>query len=64
MGYKFKTTGMEFKIIENGENIIIPYDDSAKNIIKLLPYCDHPGAYLRKLQPYTISIHQHQLKIC
>ncbi|HOA78882.1 MAG TPA: CRISPR-associated helicase Cas3' [Bacilli bacterium] len=62
LGYKFKTTGMEFKIIENGENIIIPYDDSAKNIIKLLPYCDHPGAYLRKLQPYTISIHQHQLK--
>ncbi|MDD4077633.1 MAG: CRISPR-associated helicase Cas3' [Bacilli bacterium] len=61
LGYKFETTSMDYKIIEAGESLIIPFDDAAKEIVKALEYTELSSSYLRKLQPYTISIYKQQL---
>lgn len=60
--FNFEKAAKDYKLIEETENLIIPYNDEACQIIESLKYTEYPNALIRKLQPYTISIHQMQLK--
>jgi hypothetical protein len=54
----FKKTAKDYKLIDETENLIIPYNDDACKIIEALKYSEYQIALARKLQPYTISVHQ------
>ncbi|MEG1254235.1 CRISPR-associated helicase Cas3' [Clostridium sp.] len=60
--FAFATTAREYKLIEEGETLIIPYNDEACKLIEGLRYSEFPNSFMRKLQKYTISIHSNQLK--
>lgn len=62
LAFSFEKTARDYKLIEETESLIIPYNDEARRIIEELDYTKYPNALIRKLQPYTISIHQIQLK--
>lgn len=62
LAFSFEKTAKDYKLIEETESLIIPYNDFACKVIEELKYIEYPISLIRKLQPYTISIHQHQLK--
>lgn len=62
LAFSFQKTAKDYKLIEETESLIIPYNKDASNIIESLKYSEHANTLIRKLQPYTISIHEVQLK--
>lgn len=62
LAFSFDKAAKDYKLIEEIESLIIPYNDAACSIIEELKYSEYPTALIRKLQPYTISIHEMQLK--
>lgn len=62
LAFSFEKTAKDYKLIDETESLIIPYNDSACSIIEALKYSEYPNSLIRKLQPYTISIHEIQLK--
>jgi len=62
LAFYFEKAAKDYKLIEETESLIIPYDDKACEAIELMKYTDYPNSVIRKLQPYTISVHNTQLK--
>jgi len=60
--FDFATAAKNFQIIKNKSiTIIIPYDEKARKYIEELKVSPRPGGILRKLQPYTVSVYEHDL---
>ncbi len=54
----FRTVDSLFRMIEEEkESIVVPLDTHAEAIVNALAYGAHPGAQLRRLQPYTVQVH-------
>jgi CRISPR-associated endonuclease/helicase Cas3/CRISPR-associated endonuclease Cas3-HD len=62
LAFYFEKTAKDYKLIDETESLIIPYNNAAFSIIETLKYSEYPNSLIRKLQPYTISIHEQQLK--
>lgn len=61
LAFSFKKTAKDYKLIDETESLIIPYNDDAIKLIENLKYSEYPNAIARKLQKYTISIHRNKL---
>lgn len=61
IGFEFEKTARDYKLIEESETLIIPYDEKADALINELKYSEYPNSCLRKLQRYSISIHDTKL---
>jgi CRISPR-associated endonuclease/helicase Cas3 len=44
-------------IDDDGEAILIPFDDTARRLIAALPTADNLGAMARQLQPYAVNVY-------
>jgi CRISPR-associated endonuclease/helicase Cas3/CRISPR-associated endonuclease Cas3-HD len=63
IAFPFEDVADAFNLIENNtRDIIIPYDDKARAIIKQIQYTGFPGNYVRSLQGYTVSIYLEEFK--
>jgi CRISPR-associated helicase Cas3/CRISPR-associated endonuclease Cas3-HD len=61
--FQFQTAAERFKLIEsNTYSIIIPYDETAIELLKEAQFSPYPRSVARKLQPYTISIYDYEYK--
>jgi CRISPR-associated endonuclease/helicase Cas3 len=60
-GFDFHTAAEKFKLIDNNTvAVIIPRGDEAQDLVKRLPFVQHPTGTLRKLQNYTINIYENE----
>jgi CRISPR-associated endonuclease/helicase Cas3 len=59
----FETVAKNFQMIDNGqESLVIPYDDSCREILRRLHISDGPPRLLRRrLQRYTVSVPRWQM---
>jgi len=58
IAFPFENVADLFNLIEdNTRDIIIPYDERARSIIKDIQRTGFPGRYVRRLQGYTVSIY-------
>jgi CRISPR-associated endonuclease/helicase Cas3 len=58
IAFPFEDVADAFHLIENNtRDIIIPYDEKARSILKQIQYTGFPGKYIRNLQGYTVSIY-------
>lgn len=56
--YPFETVSRKFRIIkEEGEAIIIPFDENARRIIAGLRYAEFPRSLLREAQIYAVQVY-------
>lgn len=63
IAFPFEDVANVFNLIENNtRDIIIPYDDKARSIIKQIQQTGLPGKYVRNLQGYTVSIYVEEFK--
>jgi CRISPR-associated endonuclease/helicase Cas3/CRISPR-associated endonuclease Cas3-HD len=64
VAFPFEDVANAFNLIENDtRDIIIPYDDKARSIIKQMQQTGFPGKYARNLQGYTVSIYVEEFKV-
>ncbi|HIH74606.1 MAG TPA: CRISPR-associated helicase Cas3' [Methanosarcina sp.] len=64
IAFPFEDVADAFNLIENDtRDIIIPYDDKARSIIKQMQHTGFPGKYVRNLQGYTVSIYAEEFRI-
>lgn len=61
LAFSFEKTAKDYKLIDETESLIIPYNDDASKLIETLKYSEYPNTIARKLQKYTISIHKNKL---
>lgn len=61
LAFSFEKTAKDYKLIDETESLIIPYDDHVSKLIESLKHSEHPNSIARKLQKYTISIHKNKL---
>lgn len=61
LAFSFEQTAKDYKLIDETESLIIPYNEDASKQIESLKYSDHPNSIARKLQKYSISIHKNKL---
>lgn len=55
--FEFETAARAFQIIEDPTvTVIIPFNDTAEQLIEELKYTNYPFSTLRRLQPYTVSV--------
>jgi CRISPR-associated endonuclease/helicase Cas3 len=63
IAFPFEDVADAFNLIENNtRDIIIPYDDKARSIIKKIQQTGFLGNYVRSLQGYTVSIYLEEFK--
>lgn len=63
LDFPFEQIAREFRFIEsNGTQIIIPYDDICKDILKKAEADELPWRYARALQRYTITVYPYELE--
>ncbi|KKG69159.1 CRISPR-associated helicase/endonuclease Cas3 [Methanosarcina mazei] len=63
VAFPFEDVADAFNLIGNDtRDIIIPYDDKARSIIKQMQQTGFPGKYARNLQGYTVSIYVEEFK--
>jgi CRISPR-associated endonuclease/helicase Cas3/CRISPR-associated endonuclease Cas3-HD len=61
LAFSFEKTAKDYKLIDETESLIIPYNEDANKLIESLKYSEYPKNIARKLQKYTISIHKNKL---
>ena len=59
--FNFETAAKNFRLIDDTDSLIIPYDDKAVALMKQFEYFPEKGT-LRKLQPYAISVYPNQIE--
>jgi CRISPR-associated endonuclease/helicase Cas3 len=60
-GFDFRTAAEKFKLIDNNTvAVIIPRGDEARDLVRSLPFVQHPTAILRKLQNYMVNIYENE----
>ncbi|MBO8164196.1 MAG: CRISPR-associated helicase Cas3' [Brevibacillus sp.] len=53
----------KFRFIDgNMQTIVVPYDEEAEELIRQLSATSHPMRLMRRLQPYTVQIYQHEFR--
>ncbi len=62
LAFPFKEVGDAFRLIEGTRDVIIPYDDEARNAIEQLESGFISRGILRRLQGYTVSIYPQALR--
>jgi CRISPR-associated endonuclease/helicase Cas3/CRISPR-associated endonuclease Cas3-HD len=63
IAFPFEDVADAFNLIENDtRDIIIPYDDKARSIIKHIQQTGFPGKYVRNLQGYTVNVYVEEFK--
>ena len=63
VNFNFKTAAKKFKLIEqNTVSVIIPYDETARELLEKLPFVPYPAKLLRRLQIYTINIYEYEFE--
>jgi len=63
IAFPFEDVADAFNLIENDtRDVIIPYDDKARSIIKQIQQTGFPGKYVRNLQGYTVNIYVEEFK--
>jgi len=63
IAFPFEDVADAFNLIENNtRDIIIPYDNKARSIIKQIQQTGFPGKYVRNLQGYTVNIYAEEFK--
>lgn len=63
IAFPFEDVADAFNLIENDtRDIIIPYDDKARSIIKQMHQTGFPGKYVRNLQGYTVNVYAEEFK--
>ena len=61
MELQFEDISKNFKLIEEDtKQIVIPYDDEARRLIKLLQYGEISRSLMRKLSPYLVRVRCYQ----
>jgi CRISPR-associated endonuclease/helicase Cas3 len=59
--FPFKTVAEKFRFIKDDTKlVIIPFDDEARSLIRMLDYCDHPAALAREFQKFSVSVCPHE----
>ncbi|WP_207261449.1 CRISPR-associated helicase Cas3' [Desulfovibrio sp. Huiquan2017] len=59
----FRRAADDFRLIDNPMvPVIIPWDDRARELAGALPYAEHPGGILRRLQQYTVQVYERQFR--
>jgi CRISPR-associated helicase Cas3/CRISPR-associated endonuclease Cas3-HD len=59
--FDFQTAAERFKLIEsNTYSIVIPYNETALQLLKQAQFTPYPRSMARKLQPYTVSIYDNE----
>ncbi|NMC13603.1 MAG: CRISPR-associated helicase Cas3' [Chloroflexi bacterium] len=62
--FDFETAAKKFQIIEDATiPIIIPLNEKAEELIDELQHTQYPNSILRKLQLYTVNIHENEFEI-
>ncbi|MCC7146347.1 MAG: CRISPR-associated helicase Cas3' [Phycisphaeraceae bacterium] len=62
---QFREASQKYRLIPNEETtIVVPFNEDAEKLIRqLLTMPDPPGRmFLRQLQPFTVSVHEHELQ--
>lgn len=55
--FPFETIAHEFKVISTSAlPVIVPYDETARQLVRRLNHVQRPGAIARKLQPYVVTV--------
>ncbi|MDY0042340.1 MAG: hypothetical protein RBS57_18680, partial [Desulforhabdus sp.] len=55
--FPFKTVAEKFRLIrDEGQTVLIPWDQQARDLLKSLRYAEFPGRLLRQLQRYTVQV--------
>jgi CRISPR-associated endonuclease/helicase Cas3 len=63
LSFSFKEIEQNYKLIEEGQiGVIIPYDDTAREILRQAAADRFPLRYLRRLQRYSVSVYSHEYK--
>ncbi|MPN18788.1 hypothetical protein SDC9_166151 [bioreactor metagenome] len=63
IAFPFEDVADAFNLIENDtRDIIVPYDDKARSIIKQIQQTGFPGKYVRNLQGYTVNVYVEEFK--
>jgi len=63
IAFPFEDVADAFNLIENDtRDIIIPYDDKVRSIIKQMHQTGFPGKYVRNLQGYTVNVYAEEFK--
>jgi CRISPR-associated endonuclease/helicase Cas3 len=61
--FDFRTAAENFKLIDqNSVSIIIPFDDTARELVERLPFVLYPVRILRQLQVYTVNIYEREFE--
>lgn len=54
----------KFRLIDgNMQTIVVPYDEEAEELIRQLSVSQYPLRLMRRLQPYTVQIYQHEFRV-
>ncbi|MDT8440836.1 MAG: CRISPR-associated helicase Cas3' [Desulfuromonadales bacterium] len=60
--FSFREVAEDFRFIEDESiGVIIPQEPEAEELVRQLYYAAHPGAILRKLQQFTVSVRSREL---
>lgn len=55
--FPFETIAREFKVISTSAlPVIVPYDETARQLVRDLNHVHRPGAIARRLQPYVVTV--------
>jgi len=59
--FPFKAIAEKFRFIKDEmKPVIIPFDNEARELIRILDHSEHPVSLSRKLQKYTVSIYPNE----
>ena len=62
--FPFQNVAKKFRIIkEEGETILIPFNDKARGAIASLRVAEFPGRILRELQRFTVQVYPRELAV-
>lgn len=60
--FPFATISKNFQMVDGKTiGVVVPYDETIKEIMYSAKYNSHPLSLARKLQPYTVKIYNHEL---
>lgn len=63
LNFDFRTAAEQFKMINNDTiGIIIPRDQTARDLVERLNWVENPGPTMRKLQRYSVNIYPNEFK--
>ena len=63
LAFPFSNISSEFNLIDDSMiSVVIQYDNKAIEIIEKARFHKYPGSFLKKLQPYSVSIYENEYK--